>query len=84
MKAPFFAKDADHVPIETQLILAEMDPTKTVQIADLLSLRRNNERPYRKEQKIYAILMPLIDYDKGFRMTLFGGNEGRQFWPVVY
>ena len=76
-KAPFFAKDADHVPIETQMVLAEIDPSKTVQIVDLLSpLRRSNEKSNKKDPVVYSILMPLIDYEKGFRMTLFGGNEG--------
>ena len=59
------------------MILAEIDPSKTVQIVDLLSpLRRNNEKSNRKDPVVYSILMPLIDYEKGFRMTLFGGNEG--------
>ena len=64
------------MPIETQLLLVEIDPAKTaVLISELLSLRRN-ERTYKNEQKVYAVLIPLIDYNKGFRMTLFGGNEG--------
>ena len=83
--APFFANSADGVPIETQMVLSELDHNKLLNI-DLASLfspspsSSSSSSSYSSTSyssgKIYTIILPLIDYKNGFRMTLFGGNEG--------
>ena len=89
--APFFASSADYIPIETQLVLAEIDNTKP-NIGDLLrSLPNANAYmetalkaiplsyqggPLHAQSPVYSVVIPLIDYNNGFRTTLFGGAEG--------
>ena len=65
-QAPFFASDADAVPVETQMILIELNRAQS---------GSDKEAP-NFHNKMYAVLIPLIDFDRGFRVTLFGKEGG--------
>jgi hypothetical protein len=111
--APNFLNSADDVPVETQLMLLEIDPSlpfeapasftgsglghshvhphahsiHTVKVGVANELRKlkipfvpaddSAQSSARKTAgKKYAVIAPLIDFDRGFRVTLYGGKEG--------
>ncbi len=66
-QAPTLCTKTDDIPVETQMILAE--------------LNRGTHTEYKNEdntfsRKMYAVILPLIDYNSGFRVTLFGKEGG--------
>jgi raffinose synthase len=68
--APTFPAGADDVPVETQLLLVELPPDG---IAD--DDADGAVRSAAADRR-YAVVLPLIDYDSGFRATLFGADGG--------
>jgi raffinose synthase len=76
--APFFPENVDAVPIETQLLLLETPigiPTTTDLQVGLL--RPSNASTNKNSPgMMYSVIMPLVDYNTGFRTTLYGWNEG--------
>jgi raffinose synthase len=73
--APSFGTTADDVPVETQLLLLELgNRASLMESTSLLSLFGKDSRAFARKQ--YAALIPLIDFDRGFRSTLFGQEGG--------
>jgi len=71
--APNFCSSVHEVPVETQLLLIELPSSSSSSSSQTFddSLGSNNS-----EGKQYAVIAPLIDFESGFRVTLFGGREG--------
>lgn len=72
--APSFHSSASTIPVETQLLLVELDSSASDAFSKLSSsiLKTNYAFPSKK----YAIIAPLIDFDTGFRVTLYGSEGG--------
>jgi hypothetical protein len=69
--APSFGVTADDVPVETQQLLLET--------SGMTTMSSSNSRPDKSQvfpTKLYTVIIPLIDFDKGFRATLFGKDGG--------
>lgn len=79
--APSFHDSADTVPVETQLILIELPesiPTLKTPLLQLTQLTSEffGVKQDQISQKKYALIAPLIDFSRGFRVTLFGKEGG--------
>jgi len=86
--APSFPATADDVPVETQMLLLEVPrprPRRALwgeedhayaQAALAMGEGGGEGAGAGEGEKTYALVAPLIDVDRGFRATLFGGKEG--------
>ena len=74
--APSFGSTGDDVPVETQLLLLEIGTGGATDgdSMPMLSIFGKDSRMLAKKQ--YAVVVPLIDYERGFRSTLFGKDGG--------
>ena len=73
--APSFGTSADDVPVETQLLLLEAGTgASDFDSQSMLSIFGKDSRMFAKKQ--YAVVVPLIDFERGFRSTLFGKDGG--------
>lgn len=73
--APSFGTSADDVPVETQLLLLEIGAGVFESDSQpMLSIFGKDSRVFARKQ--YAVVVPLIDFERGFRSTLFGKDGG--------
>ena len=76
--APSFGTSADDVPVETQLLLVEMCGGSALSsaLSDIQTTIFGQDASRLFPTKQYAAIIPLIDFEKGFRSTLFGKEGG--------
>jgi hypothetical protein len=83
--APDFHDSADSIPVETQSLLLEIDEFKRLKESLKIDRMSDNlasglisavSKTALHDSKMYAVIIPLIDYDRGFRVTLFGKEGG--------
>lgn len=73
--APSFHSSASTIPVESQLLLIEIDSSASDAFYKLPSIN-NQQNHVSFPSKKYAVIAPLIDFDTGFRVTLFGSQGG--------
>ena len=82
--APSFHQNPDTIPVETQLMLVELDSISSSQPKILNAFAQVTQKTSEIfgiksvfPQKHYALIAPLIDFKRGFRVTLFGKEGGQ-------
>jgi len=77
--APSFHTSASTIPVETQLILVELDSSASdafSKLSSMVQVATAAKNAYSFPSKKYAVIAPLIDFDTGFRVTLYGTEGG--------
>jgi raffinose synthase len=79
---PSFHTSVDTIPVETQSLLIEIGKSSSAN--NIFKIPSNDLAMIESEDnfspKLYAVILPLIDFKQGFRATLYG-NEGG--YPAV-
>lgn len=75
--APSFGESSNDVPVETQLMLLELPQySSTKSTISSIITGMSSVTVEDMVTKRYAIIAPLIDFDRSFRTTLFGREGG--------